>query len=155
MQFYPEKFGKYGNFELTPSWVSSLYQRMKFSRRAATTSRAVITRSLWNKIKSQFLHEISQKVLLHSILDELITNADQTPSKSVAVDNITMAAKGQKHISNASSSDKRRITLTVCESSDGKILAFQLIYKWKTRRWLLTVDFSRLFLFILQGKTLE
>ena len=123
---------------------------MKFLRRAATTSREVITRSLWNKIKSQFLREVSQKVLLDSIPDELLINADQTPSKSAATDNITMAIKGQKHISNASSNDKRRITLTVCESLDGKILPFQLIYKGKTRRWLLTVDFPRLFLFILQ-----
>ena len=56
---------------------------MKFSRRAAATSRAVISRSLWNKIKSQFLNEISQKVLLHSIPDKLIMNAYQTPPKCV------------------------------------------------------------------------
>ena len=56
------------------------YYRMKVSRRVATTSRPVITRSLWNEIKSQFPHEISQKVLLHSIPDELIINADHTLS---------------------------------------------------------------------------
>ena len=83
MQFYTEKFGKLVNFELTQFWVKSLYQRMKFSRRAAATSRAVISRSLWNKIKSQFLNEISQKVLLHSIPDKLIINAYQTPPKCV------------------------------------------------------------------------
>ena len=37
-------------------------------------------------------------MLLHSIPDELIINADQAPPKSVATDNITIAAKGQKHI---------------------------------------------------------
>ena len=36
-------------------------------------------------------------MLLHSIPDELIIDADQTPSKFVATDSITMAAKGQKH----------------------------------------------------------
>ena len=116
MQFYTEKFGKLVNFELTQSWVKSLYQRMKFSRRAAATSRAVISRSLWNKIMSQFLNEISQKVLLHSIPDELIINADQAPPKSVATDNITIAAKGQKHIL------KRSIIFTVCELLYGKTL---------------------------------
>ena len=93
---------------------------MKFSRRVPTTSRPVITRSLWNKIKSQFLHKISQKVLLDSITDELIINADRTPLKFVATNNITMVAKGQKHISRAGSNDKRSITLTVCESLTAK-----------------------------------
>ena len=106
---------------------------MKFSRRTATTSRPVITSSLWNEIKSYFLYEISQKVLLHSIPDELVINADQTLSKFVATDNITKAAKGQKYISRAGSSDTRSITLTVCESLDGKSLPFQLIYKGKTQ----------------------
>ena len=99
VQSYPEKFGKYVKFEVTRSWLRSLCQQMKFSRRAATILRPAITRSLWNEIKSQFLHEISQKVSLHSFPDKLIINADQNPSKFVATDNITMAAKLQKHIS--------------------------------------------------------
>ena len=125
---------------------------MKFSRRTATTSRPVITRSLWNEIKSYFLYEISQKVLLHSIPDELVINADQTLLKFVATDNITIAAKGQKYISRAGSSDTRSITLTVCESLDGKSLPFQLIYKGKTQRLLPTVDFPDGFCLLYNGK---
>ena len=82
-------------------------------------------------MKSQFLHEISQIVLIHSIPDGLIINADQTLSKFLVTDNITMAAKEQEHISRAGSNDKRSIILTICESLDGKILQFQLIYKGK------------------------
>ena len=89
---------------------------MKFSRRAAATTRLVITRTLWNEIKFQFLNEISQKVLLNRILDELIINADQAPPKFVATDNITIAGKGQKHIS------KRSIIFTVRELLYGKTL---------------------------------
>ena len=113
---------------------------MKFSRRVATTSRPVITHPLWSESKSQFLSEISQK-LFDSIPDELITNADKTPSKLFATDNITMAAKGQNHIWRAGFNDKRSITLTVFESLDDKILPLQLIYKGKTQRLLPTVDF--------------
>ena len=80
-------------------------------------------------------------MLLHSIPDELIINADQTHSKFVVTDNITIAAKEQKHISRAGSIDKITITLTVCESLDGKILPFQLICKEKTQRSLPTVNF--------------
>ena len=83
------------DFQVTRSWARSLYQRMKFSRRAVTTSRPVITRSLWLEVRSQFLYEITHKVLKRNIPDELIINIDQTPSKFVATDNVTMAAKGK------------------------------------------------------------
>ena len=41
------QFGQYCDFVVTRSWMRSLYQRMKFSRRAVTTSRPVVTKSLW------------------------------------------------------------------------------------------------------------
>ena len=46
----PERFGKYMEFKVTRSWARSFFQRMKFSRRAVTTSRPVTTRSLWVSI---------------------------------------------------------------------------------------------------------
>ena len=114
---------------------------IRFLRRAATSSRPVITRSLWIESKSQFLHDISDKMLLCSIPNELIINADQTPSKYFATDNVTMAAEGEKHISQTGSNDKRSITLILCELYNGTILPFQLIYKGKTARSLPNVDF--------------
>ena len=137
----PERFGKYMEFKVTRSWAQSLYQRMKFSRRAVTTSRPVITRSLWVEVRSQFLYEITDKVLKHNISDELIINIDQTPSKFVATDNVTIAAKGEKHISRAGATDKRAITVTLIESLDGHILPFQLIYTGETQRSLPSVSF--------------
>lgn len=100
----PKSFGKYMDFKVTRSWTRSLYQRVYFSRRSVTTSRPVITK---------FLYEITEKVLQHSIPDELIINADQTPSKFATTDNTTMAAKGTKHISHAGANDKRVITATL------------------------------------------
>ena len=73
----------------------------------------------------------------------LIINADQTPSKFVPTDNVTMAKKGEKHISRAGATDKRAITVTLCETLDGQILLFQLIYTGKTKRSLPSVKFSR------------
>ena len=66
-----------------------------------------------------------------------------------------MEAKGQKHISRAGSSDKKSITLTVCELLNGKILPLQLIYKGKAQTSLSTVDPPDGFLFIVQWKTFE
>ena len=47
------------------------------------------------------------------IADDLIINVDQTASKFVATDNITIAAKGERHISRAGATDKRTITVTL------------------------------------------
>ena len=137
----PERFGKYMAFKVTRSLARSLYQRMKFSRRAVTMSRHVITRSLWVEVRSQFLYEITDKVLKHSIPDELIINADQTPSKFVSADNVAMIAKGEKRISRAGATDKRAITVGLSEFLDGHILPFQLIYIGKTQRSLPNVTF--------------
>ena len=130
----PERFGKYMDFKVTRSWVRSLYQRMIFSRRAVTISRSVIIRSFWAEVRPQFLYEITDKVLQQNIPDKLIINVDKTASKFVANDNITMAAKWEKHISRAGVTDKRAITVTLCESLDGCMLPFQLIYTEKSER---------------------
>ena len=75
-------------------------------------------------MRSQFLHEITDKFLQHNIPDEIITNVDQTASEFVATDNITTAAKGEKHISHAGATEKRAITVTLCESLHGCMLPF-------------------------------
>ena len=124
----PERFGKYMEFKVTRSWARSLYQRMKFSCHAVTTSRPVITRSLWVEVRSQFLYEITDKVLKHNIPDELIINVDQTLSKFVVTDIITMAAKEEKHISDAGATDKTAITVTLSESPDGHITIPAYLY---------------------------
>ena len=122
----PERFGKYMEFEVTRSWAQSLYQRIKFSCRAVTTSRPVITRSLWVDIRSQFLYKITDKVLKHIIPDELIINVDQTPCAGASC---------------AGATDKRAITVTLSESLDGHILPLQLIYTGKMQRSLPNVTF--------------
>ena len=70
---------------------------MKFSRRAVTTLPPIISKSLWVKVRSQFLHEITQKTPQYNIPNGLIINADQTLSIFVATDNITMLAQDEKH----------------------------------------------------------
>ena len=131
----PEKFD---NFHVSRSWFRSLYQRRKFSHRATTTPRPIKKHSLQIEVKSPFIHDISDKVLLYNISDESIVNADQTPSKYVAIDNVKMVAKGGKHICQTGSNDRRSITLAL----NGTNLLFQLICKRKTARSLPNVDFS-------------
>ena len=75
------------------------------------------------------------------IPDELILNVDQTPSKFVPTDNVTMTEKSSKHVSRKGSNDKRDITVTLAETLSGQILPFQLIYTGKTSRSLPHVKF--------------
>ena len=55
--------------------------------------------------------------------------------------NVTVAVKGEKHISRVGATDKRAITVTLSESVDGHILSSQLIYTGKTQRSLPNVTF--------------
>ena len=91
-------------------------------------------------MRSQFLHKITDKVLQYNIPDELIINVDHTTSKFVATDNINMAAKREKHISHTGVADKTATIVTLCESLDGYMPPFQLIYTGKTERSL--ADFT-------------
>ena len=128
----PERFGKYFKvFKVTRSWVQSLYQRIKFPRLAVTTLRPVISSSLWDELRSQYLDEITAKVLQHNIPDEPIININQMELKFVAINNITMTVKWEKHILRARATDKRAITVTPCEFLDGCMLPFRVIYTRK------------------------
>ena len=58
----------------------------------------MITRALWEELRTHFLHSIADYVATYSIPDELIFNIDQTPSKFITTGNVTMAEKGSKPV---------------------------------------------------------
>ena len=120
-----DKFWRFSDFELTRHWVCSHYQRMKLSQRASTTSRATITWHLWEEIKALFLQDVATAVRTYPIPDELVLNADQTPSKYVAISNVTIVETGAKHTCIAGGSDKRAITFTIVQSLTGVMLPYQ------------------------------
>ena len=131
-----ERFGQFSDFEMTRSWVCSLYHHMDFSQRAAPKSRPIITWSLWEEINTQYLHDIALAVRRYNIPDELILNADQTPSKYVPTTNVTMAGQGTAHIPVRGADDIRAITVTTVQSLSCKMLPFQIIQTGKTERCL-------------------
>ena len=89
------RYGQYLEFCVTNGWVQSLYTRMGYTCRMVTTSRPVITRTLWLETRDRFLNEIAEAVATYNIPDQLIINVDQTPSKFVPTENVTMAEKGE------------------------------------------------------------
>ena len=101
------------DFNVTNGWIDYLYRRLNFSGRCATTSRPAISRVIWNEIRHLFLYDIAEAVLKYNIPDELIINVDQTTSKFVSVDKMTMAEKGSKHVSKKGVDDKLAITATL------------------------------------------
>ena len=136
-----ERYGQYLNFVITNGWLQSLYQRMKSTQRIATTSRPAITKATWLEVKATFLHDKVPAIVEDEIPDELILNVDQTPSKFVPTDNVTMAEKSSKHVSRKESNDKCRITVTLAETLSGQILPLQVIYTGKTSHSLPHVKF--------------
>ena len=93
------------------------------------------------EVRTQFHNDIVSTVVKYNILDELILNIDQTLSKFVPTENVTMAETGSKYVSRKGGNDKRGITVTLSETITGKILPFQLIYTGKTARSLPSVEF--------------
>ena len=88
-----------GNVDVESShWVQSLYHRMGFRRRQATTSKLEIQEGALKEIKFLFHHDIASKVEKFSIPHLLIINLDQIPTKYVPVEWTTLAKKNTKTV---------------------------------------------------------
>ena len=84
--------------DLPRSWVQSIYRRMKFNVRMATTSRPPVPRGLYNECRTHFLRCIDKTIKKYAIPPELVLNSDQTPSSYVSVGRSTMASREQKQL---------------------------------------------------------
>ena len=122
-------------------WAQSLFRRMGFRRRQATTSKLEIPEGALKEIKMLFHHDIVTKVAKFNIPDSLIINLDQTPTKYVPVGRTTLAKKDSKALTIKSSTDKRTITATFAISIRGDFLPMQLIYGGKIKKCLPHVKF--------------
>ena len=111
------RYGGYLDFAVTKGWVQSLYSRMNMSRRMVTPSRPIVTSSLWEEVGTQFHNDIASALLKDNIPHEFILNIDQTPSKSVPTENVTMTETGSA--SRKGRNDKRGITV-ICQKESLK-----------------------------------
>ena len=96
---------------------------------------------MWEEVRTQLHNDIVSAVLKYNIPDELILNIDQTPSKFVPTENVSMAETRSKYVSRKGGNDKRGITVTLPETITGVILPFQLIYTGKTVCSFTSVEF--------------
>ena len=122
-------------------WSKSLFKRMGFRRRLATTGKVSISEELKKEIEESYLYFIVKKIEENQIPHSLVINLDQTPSKFVPGCNKTLAEKGSKTVSIAGSTDKRTITATFVITLSGNFLPIQLIYGGKTSKSIPAVAF--------------
>ena len=132
MKRYPDAIA---NIDIENShWAQSLFRRMGFKCRKATTSKPHIPEGARKEIELMFLHSIVRNVEEYSIPHSLILNFDQTPSKFVPASTTTLAKQNSKQVCIAGGSDKRSMTATFTITLDGNFLGMQLIYGGKTEQ---------------------
>ena len=134
------KYGTFLKFEVTHSWLTSLYTRMKFSQRKATTSRPPVSSGAYEETKLRYHFALQKVVDEYDIPEELIITLDQTPTKFFNLSNSTMSKRGESRTAVAHCGDKRTITATLAVTLSGDILPYQLIYKGTTKRCLPSAD---------------
>ena len=88
-------------------WAKSLFKRMKFTRRAATTGKIEIPEGARREVELVFLHRIVDNVEWHSIPSTLVLNLDQTPNKLVPACRMTLTEMNSKNVPIAGFSDKK------------------------------------------------
>ena len=123
-----------GHINITRHWAYSLFHRMKFVQRKATTSQSKYTATNFAEVKQQFLDTVVQIVEMEEVRPELILNWDQTGIQIVPSSTWTMDREGTRRVEMVGAKDKRQITALFCCTLQGDFLPMQLIYKEKTSR---------------------
>ena len=123
-------------------WGCSIFQRLGFRRRVATTGKVEVLEGARKEAGLQHHFRNVNIIKKHDIPKSLALKSDQTPSKYVAVGRTAMAPENLTRVGLDGSSDKPSITLTLTATLDGKILPFQIIYEDKTNQSLPKITFS-------------
>lgn len=142
IQNNPEEYLHCRDLDLhNSSWAKSLFRRMGFKRRMATTGKVDVPTTFLEEIKVTFLHCVLAKIQKYQIPPSMVINLDQTPMKYCQLSKRTQAKIGSKRVPLAASDDKRTFTATFAITLSGSFLPMQLIYGGKTKKSLPRVKF--------------
>ena len=116
-----------GHLSLLNDWARKVLYRMdtlgrKMTRRIAITARIPVAPALLAETKLDFQRKICQLQSLHSILDDLIINFDQTPLPYVVTGNSTLKEKSAKFVPLQGKGKKKQITGAFRVSMTGDFL---------------------------------
>ena len=126
-------------------WARSLFRRMGFVRRAATTGRPKMPDGAVKEAGFIFHHSIIQTVERYQIPPSLIMNFDQTPLKYAPVSSQTLAKKNVKTVAISGLSYRQGLTATFGVTFSNQFLPMQLVYGGKTEASYPKVKFSSSF----------
>ena len=116
-----------GHIDLNRHWAYSLYKRMGFVLRKATTAKGRYSHETFAAEKKRFLDKVVLTVEQEEIPPELIINCDQTGVCLVSSSSWTWVEKGVKRVEVVGQSDKRQITAVLARTIQGDFLPMQLI----------------------------
>ena len=123
-----------GNIEFSMTWTQSIFKRIGYVKRDATTAKVPISPGFVKEIGFTFYQSFRTIVKTFDIPTELIFNLDQTPLPYCAINQYTMARKGSKQVAIAGSADHHQITGTSTITLSGKFLPPQLINQGNAKR---------------------
>ena len=112
-------------------WTQSLFRRMGYKRRSATTGKVSVPKNVLQEVELTYLHSIVHKIERYNIPHSMVINLDQTLTKFVPGSSHTLAKVGSTNVPVAGANDKRMITATFAVRLSGSFLPIQLIYGGK------------------------
>jgi len=128
------------HFKASDGWVRKFMKRNKLVLRVHTHISQSLPKDLENKIK-QFHEEISKIHDNSAYPLQYVCNMDETPVYLDLVPNKVVDKRGKKTIQvRTTSSEKNRVTATLCCTAAGKMLPPFVVFKSKTMRPLKKVN---------------
>ena len=128
---------------LERTWAQSLFRRMSYVRRFATTGKVELPQGVKREAELLYIHDIMNLIETHKIPKSMVLNMDQTPMKYIPCGKTTLTKQRTTSVPVSGVSDKQMITATFTITIDGKFLPVQLICGGKTRKSTPTVKFEK------------
>ena len=85
-----------GILEFHQTWCQSIFRRLGFSKRRATTAKQPVSRGFLKEIRFTFHRSIKEVVSAYDVPDDLIINIDLTPLPFVLISKYTMDKTNEK-----------------------------------------------------------
>ena len=129
--------------DLNKGWAQYVLHRMGFVKRKATTKAKVTMENFAAQLKSDYLLEIKNVIVMDEIPAQLVINFDQTGLNIVPTSDWTMETEGSKRVEVIGKDDKRQLTAVLAGTLDRDFLPSQIMYQGTTPRCLLKYEFPK------------
>ena len=100
------------HLSLQRPWAQSLFRRMGYVRRFATTGKVELPQGVKREAELLYIHDIVNLIETYKIPKSMVLNLDQTPLKYVPCGKTTLAKQNTNSVPVSGVSDKRMVTAT-------------------------------------------